>query len=62
MKEEYIDMLIQGNHRLTKNEHHAVAKTARKRIRLGKKGDARRERMAKSLGRHYKRKPFLEAL
>ena len=62
MKEEYIDMLIQGNHKLTKDQHHAVARTRRKRIRLGKKGDARRERMAKSLGRHYKRKPFLEAL
>ena len=59
---EYVDMLVGGHHRLTKNQLHAFTRATRKRLRLGKEGDARRERMAKSLGRHYRRKPSLEPL
>jgi len=59
---EYMDMLMEGHHRLTKNQLHAFTKATRKRLRLGKKGIARRKRMAKSIGEHYKKKPYLEPL
>ena len=62
VNKEYVDMLIEGHHRLTKNQLHAFTKASRKRLRLGKKGIAKRKRMAKSLNRHYRRKPFVEAL
>ena len=59
---EYVDMLIEGHHRLTKSQLHAFTKASRKRLRLGKKGIARRKRMANSIGGHYKKKPYLEVL
>ena len=59
---EYVDMLIEGHHRLTKSQLHAFTKATRKRLRLGKRGIARRKRMAKSIGEHYKKKTYLEAL
>ena len=49
---ETVDMLITGSHRLTADEHHAVAKARRKRIRLGKEATRVREQMANSLGKH----------
>ena len=57
-----IDMLIEGNHRLTKEQHHANVKASRKRIREGEEGEARRMSMAKTMGEHYKLKPYIEAL
>ena len=59
---EYVDMLIEGHHRLTKDQLHAFTKATRQRLRLGEKGIAIRKRMAKSIGEHYKIKPYLEAL
>jgi len=59
---EYMDMLIEGSHKKTTDELHAFTKATRKRLRLGKKGIARRKRMAKSIGEHYKKKPYLEPL
>jgi hypothetical protein len=59
---EYVDMLLEGSHRKTTDELHAFTRASRRRLRLGKKGIARRERMAKSLNRHYKFKPFIESL
>jgi len=47
-----VDMLVTGNHRLTADEHHAVAKARRKRIAAGKQAIQIRKRMARSLGRH----------
>jgi len=55
-------MLIEGSHKKTTDELHAFTKATRKRLRLGKKGIARRKRMAKSIGEHYKKKPYLEPL
>jgi|TARA_R100000656_G_scaffold120329_1_gene94537 hypothetical protein len=55
-------MLIKGNHRLTKEQHHANVKASRKRIREGEEGEARRMSMAKTMGEHYKLKPYIEAL
>ena len=59
---EYVDMLIEGHHRLTKSQLHAFTKATRKLLSIGKMGIARRKRMAKSIGEHYKKKPYLEAL
>jgi hypothetical protein len=59
---EYVDMLLEGNHKKTIEEHLAFAKAARKRLKLGNEGIARRERMAKSIGRHSKRSLYLEDL
>ena len=47
-----IDMLIEGHHKLTQNEHHAFQKACRKRIAKGKEAELRRRRMAEALGRH----------
>ena len=58
----YVDMLVEGHHRLTKSQLHAFTKASRKRLRLGEKGIARRKRMSKSIGNHYKKKPFIEVL
>tara|TARA_R100000656_G_scaffold89330_1_gene65166 strand:+ start:1390 stop:1566 length:177 start_codon:yes stop_codon:yes gene_type:complete len=57
-----VDMIYEGNHRLTKDQHHAVAKASRKRIREGKEGEVIRKRMSKSISEHYKLKPYIEAL
>ena len=59
---EYVDMLVEGHHRLTKSQLHAFTKASRKRLRLGEKGIARRKRMSKSIGKHYRKKPYLEVL
>jgi len=58
----YVDMLVEGHHRLTKSQLHAFTKASRKRLRLGEKGIARRKRMSKSIGNHCKIKPFIEVL
>ena len=55
-------MLFEGNHKLTKDQYHAFAKACRKRIREGEDGEVRRSRMAKTMGEHYKLKPYIEAL
>ena len=49
---ELIDMLIEGNHRLTADEHHAAASARRKRIAQGKEALKIRQSMAAALGRH----------
>ena len=59
---EYVDMLMEGHHRLTKNQLHAFTKAARKRLRLRNEGIARRKRIAESIGNHYRKKPYLEVL
>lgn len=57
-----VDMLFEGNHKLTKDQYHAFAKACRKRIREGEDGEVRRSRMVKTMGEHYKLKPYIEAL
>jgi len=59
---EYVDMLLEGNHKKTIEEHLAFAKAARKRLKLGIEEIARREKMAKSIGRHFKGNSYLEDL
>jgi hypothetical protein len=59
---EYVDMLVEGHHRLTKSQLHAFTRASRKRLRLRNGGIARRKRMSKSIGNHYKKKPYLEVL
>jgi|21_taG_2_1085346.scaffolds.fasta_scaffold11100_5 hypothetical protein len=59
MKDEYIDMLLTGNHKKTADEHHAYAKASRKRVKEGRDIEARRKARAKT---NYKFKPILEAL
>lgn len=49
-----VDMLVEGNHKLLKKEHHAYQKASRKRIAKGKEADAVRKKMATTLGRHIK--------
>ena len=59
---EYLDMLLEGSHKKTTDELHAFTRASRKRLRLRDMVIARRKRMAKSIGRHFKRKPYLEDL
>ncbi len=47
-----IDMLFEGHHKLSADEHHAFQKACRKRIAKGKEAERIRKRMASSLGRH----------
>lgn len=50
--DEYIDMLIEGNHRLTVDEQYAAVNARRKRIALGREAIEVRKSMSKILGRH----------
>ena len=50
---EIVDMLFNGHHKLSPDEHHAFAKAARNRIALGKRADEVRRSMAKTLSRHF---------
>ena len=47
-------MLIEGNHRLTTDEHYAAADARRKRIAIGKRAVCKRADMAESLNAHLK--------
>ena len=47
-----VDMLVEGNNKLLKKEHHAYQKASRKRIAKGKEAIAIRKKMANSLSRH----------
>ena len=60
VNKEYVDMLVQGNHKLTKNQFHAFAKATRKRLREGREVEARRRAAAKK--KNCKFKPYVEAL
>ncbi len=55
-----VDMLIEGHHKLSKNEHHAFQKACRKRIAKGKEALRIRRRMASALGRHINNITMLE--
>ena len=55
MVDEYIDMLVQGNHKLTKDQHHAYAKASRRRVAEGKKAQAIRKAAAKKKKCKFKR-------
>ena len=57
---EYVDMLVQGNHKLTKDQLHAFAKATRERLREGREVEARRKATVKKM--NYKIKPYMEAL
>ncbi|SVC43458.1 uncharacterized protein METZ01_LOCUS296312 [marine metagenome] len=46
--EEYVDMLMVGSHRLTKNELHLYAKMMRKRREEGRKANALRKENART--------------
>ena len=46
MNDEYIDGLMQGSHRLTKDQIHAYAKASRIRVRKGKEAEALRKATA----------------
>ena len=46
MNDEYIDGLMQGSHRLTKDQIHAYAKASRNRVRKGKEAEALRKATA----------------
>ena len=46
--EEYVDMLIDSHHRLTKAELHLYAKMMRKRREEGRKANALREENART--------------
>jgi hypothetical protein len=59
---EYVDMLLEGSHRKTTDEHHAYAKAGRRRLRLRNAVDARRKRIAESISGHFGGKPYLEDL
>ena len=48
MSEEYVDMLIDSHHRLTKAELHLYAKMMRKRMEEGRKANALREENART--------------
>jgi len=50
--DEYIDMLIEGNHRLTVDEQYAAVDARRKRIALGREAIKIRQQMSENLGRH----------
>ena len=56
---EYIDGLMQGSHKLTKNQIHAWAKASRNRVKEGKEAEALRKARTKT---NHKFKPILEAL
>ena len=45
---EYFDMLIEGSHKLTKDQLHAWAKASRRRLKEGREADARRRAAAKN--------------
>jgi hypothetical protein len=57
---EYVDMLLEGSHRKTTDELHAFTKASRKRLREGRKIEARRKLAAAK--KTCKIKPFIEAL
>jgi len=57
---EYVDMLVQGNHKLTKDQLHAFAKATRKRVREGREVEARRKATVKKM--NCKIKTYVEAL
>ena len=57
---EYVDMLVQGNHKLTKDQLHAFAKATRERLRERREGEARRRASVKKM--NCKIKPYMEAL
>ena len=46
--EEYVDMLVNSHHRLTKNELHLYAKMMRKRREAGRKANALRKENART--------------
>ena len=46
--EEYVDMLVDSHHRLTKAEHHLYAKMMRMRREEGKKSTALRKENART--------------
>ena len=48
MNEEYVDMLIDSHHRLTKAELHLYAKMMRKRMEEARKANALREENART--------------
>jgi len=52
MKDDKVDMLITGHHRLLADEHHAAANARRKRIVSGGEAVRTRKQMAKSLAAH----------
>jgi hypothetical protein len=57
---EYVDMLLEGSHKKTSNEHHAFAKASRKRLMEGREVEARRKATVKKM--NCKIKPYMEAL
>ena len=45
-------MLVEGNHRLSQDEHHSAARMRGVRIAKGKEALRIRQEMSKALGRH----------
>ena len=59
---EYVDMLVDGNHRKTKNEHHLFAKMMRMRRRSAKEGDKLRKEAARTYQANKKPKKYVSPL
>jgi len=59
---EYVDMLMDSNHRLTKDELHLYAKMMRKRRKEGKKFAALRKENARTNFVHKKPKKHIQPL
>mgnify|MGYP001189455321 CR=1 FL=1 len=59
---EYVDMLVDGNHRKTKDEHHLYAKMMRKRRRLAREGDNLRKENARTYQVKKKPKKYVSPL
>jgi hypothetical protein len=49
---ELVDMLIEGSHRISADEHHTAARMRDVRIAQGKEALRIRQEMSNSLGRH----------
>ncbi len=55
-------MLVDGNHRKTKNEHHLYAKMMRKRRREAREGDKLRKEAARTYQANKKPKKYVSPL
>ena len=56
----YVDMLLEGSHKKTTDELHAFAKASRKRMKEGRKIEARRKLAAAK--KTCKSRQYIEAL
>mgnify|MGYP005633948555 CR=1 FL=1 len=59
---DYVDMIFEGHHKKTTEEQQQFLKAKAERIKRAAEDGKARQRMAANIAKHYKSKPFIEAL